>query len=396
MPPGLATRLAEECLLLADYVDWMQEKDLLANHWLKNLRALALCDWLLSPNRDRAARACEAHLLELERQVLPDGAHYELCPMYHAEMVTELVMFRHLPGLPEHLLQRLGTILESSEHWLSLMSLAPGQWANFNDSWLVPRLTACLRVEPDLKGDEDGLDAAKSSGFVRLQSKAGWRALLDAGSVSPEFNPAHSHSDVLSVIAAFRGNVVIQDPGVLHYSPNDERAYLKSARAHNGPCLADRDHTEILGSFRIGRAASGRIVETSYLPGLSASALGEHRGYAPLTLQRRLSLKGAELRLEDTWQSSPASLKFRPWLRLLLRTTVDLVREVHFDAASLSLEFSLPIDKEGQVFRLLMRARGRRKMRWYVGEAIASEEYGRTVPTVELVATDEATAEPLK
>ena len=71
----------------------------------------------------------------------------------------------------------------------------------------------------------------------------GWRSILDAGGVGPAFNPGHCHSDVLSVVAAFKGRVVIQDPGVLHYSPNDERFFLKSAKAHNGPCLADwRSH----------------------------------------------------------------------------------------------------------------------------------------------------------
>ena len=49
VPAGLAARLAEECLLLADYVDWLQETDILANHLLKNLWAIALCDWLLTP-----------------------------------------------------------------------------------------------------------------------------------------------------------------------------------------------------------------------------------------------------------------------------------------------------------------------------------------------------------
>ena len=53
----------------------------------------------------------------------------------------------------------------------------------------------------------------------------GWRSILDAGGVGPAFNPGHCHS-YFSVVAAFKGRVVIQDPGVLDYSPNDERFFL--------------------------------------------------------------------------------------------------------------------------------------------------------------------------
>lgn len=395
LAPEPASRLAQECLLLADYVDWMQETDILANHWLKNLWALALCDWLLSPDPKRAMHSGAKYLGELERQFLPDGAHFELCPMYQAKILAELGLFRSLPGLPDGFLQRSKVILHLAKRWLSFMAVAPKQWANFNDSWTLPRVAGELNLLPDLEDKQDGLDACRESGFVRLQSRAGWRAIVDAGGVGPEFNPAHCHSDILSVVAAFRGIIIIQDPGVLHYSANDERAYLRSAKAHNGPCLADRDHTEIIRSFRIGTAAKGRVREVKFDPGLLASVMAEHHGYGPLVIQRRVSLKGKELLMEDTWAPPCGGCKFRPWLRLLLMTTIGHVGTPRFEPHSLSLEFYVLAGGSRQLFSLAMEAEGARKLRWYVGESFVSEEFGRQVPALEVCATDEAGCEPL-
>lgn len=391
----LSLRLAGECLVLADYSDWMQETDLLANHWLKNLWVLALSDWLLLPERSRALRSCQNYLRELERQFLPDGAHYELCPMYHARILAELALFRLLPGLPDELITRSRERSASSRCWLSLLTIAPEKWANFNDSWHLPGLAATLEIQFDAAQERSDINIAAASGFVRLQSKEGWCAILDAGGVGPEFNPGHSHSDVLSVIASYRGSAVLQDPGVLHYSPNDERAYLKSAQAHNGPCLADRDHTEIIGTFRIGRAASGRIVETSQQDDQSVSVLAEHHGYSPLLVQRCLTLKGNDLQVQDTWRPEAAKVHFRPWLRLLLMTQTEHVQNLSIGDHRLAFDFVLPGAGAKHAFRLQMAVTTPREVRWYVGESFVSEQFGRTAPALEICVTDELRDGPL-
>jgi len=391
----LSLRLAGECLVLADYIDWMQETDLLANHWLKNLWVLALCDWLLLPERSRALRSCQNYLRELERQFLPDGAHYELCPMYHAKILAELDLVRLLPEVPQEFVGRCGKCLALSRHWLSLMTITPGKWANFNDSWHLPGLAAKMQIQFDVAEERSDISVAGPSGFVRLQSKAGWRAILDAGGVGPDFNPGHSHSDVLSVIASFRGSVVIQDPGVLHYSPNDQRAYLKSAQAHNGPCLADRDHTEIIGTFRIARAASARVVETEHQENGSVSVLAEHRGYSPLLVQRRLTLKVNELQVRDTWRPEAAKVHFRPWLRFLLMTQTEHVQNLSIGDHRLAFDFVLPSAGAEHVFRLQMAVTTPREVRWYVGESFVSEQFGRTTPALEICVTEELRDDPL-
>src|SRR5690606_34427497 len=313
-----ARRLARECLRLADYVGWMLERDIEANHLLKNLFSLALCDLLL--RSEQAAQASVvAYVDELERQLLGDGGHYELCPMYHARVLLaarELNLLIPPEGEPA---RRLSDLISRMESWLEILRAGSRAWANINDSWTLPDVAR--RVWANRPWEAlPSLIHLRDSGLVR-GNRGRWRGLVAVGSVSPTFNPGHSHSDVLSLILHHDQVPLLVDPGVLHYSPNDERRFLKSCHAHNGPCLRDRDHTELVGSFRVGRAGRAFHVRTR-------SAEDEHaasaalQGYAGMQIHRTIASRTDEVVIEDSWKSDGAR-PFAPWARFLWNASLS-------------------------------------------------------------------------
>jgi uncharacterized heparinase superfamily protein len=69
------------------------EKDLLGNHFLKNIKALLFAGALLeSASRTRWwAKGEDLLVAQLHEQILPDGGHYERSPMYHSQVLEDLV-----------------------------------------------------------------------------------------------------------------------------------------------------------------------------------------------------------------------------------------------------------------------------------------------------------------
>ncbi len=74
------------------------EKDLLANHLLKNIKALIFAGSLLEAPESRRWLAKGQKLLrrEIKEQILPDGGHFERSPMYHALALEDLMDIRDL------------------------------------------------------------------------------------------------------------------------------------------------------------------------------------------------------------------------------------------------------------------------------------------------------------
>jgi hypothetical protein len=382
--PQLEAEAAALCRQWTDYLEWLPELDIGANHLLKNRWAVALSDALLENSQDLREKSVDAYLNELVGQMLPDGGHFELCPMYHAKVLADAQLLNGaLP--PSHpAAGKLEPVLSQGARWLESMRLAPQTWAGFNDSWEIPDLAATLWPEAGWV-PAAGIVHLRDSGFIRAtaQHPGGWRWLLDVGGVGPDFNPGHCHSDVLSLILNVGDEPLLVDPGTLHYSPNDERAFLKSCHAHNGPCLAERDHTEMVGSFRIGQAARCAYAEVAETDG-RMSAFGHHRGYRDVEIGRRVEADTWGVRVEDTWTPT-GNRTGAPWSRMLWAVPIRQLREV--EVLGDRIGFRLPADHPLHAVVVQIRANGASAARLCVAESFYSAEFGRTREATETIVT---------
>ncbi|MCC6416355.1 MAG: heparinase II/III-family protein [Opitutaceae bacterium] len=256
------------------------------------------------------------------------------------------------------------------------------EWPDINDSWHDSHVVSALAA-PATWAPRLGVQQLTATGLIRGASEAGWRWLFDVGDVSPAFNPGHSHSDVLSLMLHWTNDAILVDPGVLHYSPNDERRFLRSCHAHNGPCLASEDHTEFAGSFRVGRSVGAVDVAVSETEG-EPQARGSYCYPRGVAIHRRLSVAGNTVRLVDTW-TSRSGRPIVPWLRFLWAFEPSQL-EVMFPHVQ-SLVFTTKPTASGSRWGVSMIVRGVERPRLSVGESFRAREFGRTVPATETVFT---------
>ena len=271
------------------------ERELLANHLLKNAKALVFAGALLeAPESIRWSTLGQRLLVEqLAEQILPDGGHIERSPMYHAWVLDHLQDLQNLfvscpPVLPGCATQ-VSRCIERMSFYLSQIIHPDGEIPLLNDSQL-----GVTRPSSEILGDA-GLSARTDDIGVSVQvfAESGYAVIrdcdsdsfliFDCGRVGPDYQPGHGHADVLSFELTLHGKRVIVDTGVSSYEPSAERHYERSTAAHNTVRIDNVDQAEIWGSFRIGRRPSVSAIGTRSIAG-SQFVQGAHFGYKQLGL----------------------------------------------------------------------------------------------------------------
>lgn len=278
------------------------ERDLGGNHLLKNLKAMVYAGLALE-NSTMYARGMAGLLHELQGQILADGMHYELSPMYAAQVLRDLLEVRAVlrksggaPKLLDEAVRRLGTALGLFVH-------GDGKLALFNDS--AEMEAAYVSQLLRLSGADDAPEALPEAGYARLQ-RGGTLVLFDAGKVGPDENPGHAHADTLSFEMSVGRERVIVNGGTYAYQ-NVLRNSFRSTPAHSTVSLEGSDSAEVWGGFRVGRRPD--VVTMAYqgvegsVPGGEIWVEGTHDGYRNLAVIHRRKLvlagDGSRLRGED-------------------------------------------------------------------------------------------------
>ncbi len=186
------------------------EKDLLGNHYLKNLKALLFAGaWLEAPGSARWWSKGEAVLeQQLHEQILADGGHFERSPMYHAQVLEDLIEIRLL-------CRSMGKRLACSEMLAKIQSMAEflrgilhpdGEIPLFNDSVLggarPPAQLLALAESPDstIARTEPHAIVFPETGYGVMRSPESASTLIfDCGPLGPDYQPGHGHCDLLSL-----------------------------------------------------------------------------------------------------------------------------------------------------------------------------------------------------
>jgi uncharacterized heparinase superfamily protein len=252
---------------LATQLEWVAERlefHLLGNHLFENAKALCFGGCLFAgPAADRwwqtGTRLLERELAE---QVLADGGHFELSPMYHARMLENVLDLlnlqrafgRQLPvGLENHASRMLD--------WLSVMTHPDGGIVLFNDAALGQAPTL---AELGAYADRLGLQRAAAprqpihwlpdSGYGRVTAGP-WVGFLDVAAIGPSYLPAHGHADALSFELSLTGERFVVDTGTEGYADGPSRWVQRSTSAHNTIAIDGHSSSEVWKSFRVGRRA---------------------------------------------------------------------------------------------------------------------------------------------
>lgn len=262
LEPAWLDSLTAQSRWLARRLEW----HLLGNHLFANAKALIFAGLFFGGSEAEAwvARGTAILLKEIPEQILADGGHFELSPMYHSIILEDLLDILNLAEAAGFG-QRTPFVgwrepVTRMTAWLAAMTHPDGDIAFFNDSAfaIAPAPVELLNYARRLGFDDqpamgDGLTELAASGYIRLQ-QGDAVALLDVAAVGPSYLPGHAHADTLSFELSVRGRRVVVNGGTSAYVGRT-RDVERSTRAHSTVEVAGLDSSEVWGSFRVGRRA---------------------------------------------------------------------------------------------------------------------------------------------
>lgn len=269
--------LSEQYIFLARHL----EKDILANHYLENLKALVLLARYFDdePMLRITLRALDRQIRE---QILPDGMHFELSPMYHKVMLESLLRVASaLDGMSlggdvvsRCRLQDMCDCLYSLERKINRTPLFNDGGDNVAKSRdaLLSCAASRFGVAPVFK------DALPDAGYFIIERDVHGRevkAICDGGQPGPCYAAGHVHCDMLSFEVFLDGEPWLVNSGTFAYQ-NESRLCYKRTLAHNAPCVEGEEQTQCWASFRTGRMAE--ILTASCHGGVFRAKMRDWRG----------------------------------------------------------------------------------------------------------------------
>lgn len=307
------SKLATESLFLQSRALAQQiEYHLLANHLLANAKALYFAGLFFDHPEAATWREIGARILrdEVQEQILSDGGHFELSPMYHAIITEDLLDIVNISrAFDDRSLREFDALAAKMLGWLGLMTHPDGQLAYFNDSTLGVASTLAelqayaqrLNIEYPTEISE-GINVLAASGYVRYQHG---RAviLIDVGKIGPSYQPGHGHCDLLSFELSLDQERYLVNSGVSTYNANARRLAERATASHNTVSIAEMEQSEIWSAFRVGRRA--QPIDVNVGPRHVKAA---HDGYRRRRIIHRRHFEFCDERLEikDVLESSSA------------------------------------------------------------------------------------------
>ena len=290
----LESHWLESLAVQARWLERRVEWHLLGNHLFANAKALIFAGLFFDgPEAARwLKRGLSILAAQLLEQVLADGGHFELSPMYHSiilEDVLDLInVARTFPGaVPEGVVSHLQIISDKMRRWLGCMTHPDGRIAFFNDAAFgiaaersaiedyARRLGLGSIPEP-----KEGITQLEQSGYIRI-GRNGAVAILDVAAIGPDYLPGHAHADTLSFELSLEGRRIIVNGGTSCYGAGLQRQRERSTAAHSTVEIDGRNSSEVWASFRVARRA--RPFDLVVRQGSKSSISCSHDGYTRLS-----------------------------------------------------------------------------------------------------------------
>lgn len=328
---------------LAAQARWLMprlEYHLLGNHLFANAKALAFAGLYFGGDEAQSwwVRGGEVLAREFEQQMLGDGGHFELSPMYHASMledVLDLINLYRTYGMP--LPSGWADTAARMLRWLQVMSHPDGRISFFNDCAfdIAPEPAALdsyadTLAVPRLAKQARSLEWLRDSGYLRACAGPAY-LVCDCGEVGPAYQPGHAHADTLSFELSVHGRRLFVNSGTSRYGVGVERQRQRGTAAHNTVVVDGENSSEVWAGFRVARRAHASVDAVTDQGELTVSA--HHDGYRRLAGRnlhfRTWSLRPGDLAISDRitgdCQDAQAYFHLHPQLRVSRTDTGEIL-----------------------------------------------------------------------
>ena len=297
MEPAWLDSLATQARFLRKRLEY----HLLGNHLFANAKALVFAGLFFSGDEAEEWLGKGLSILEREvpEQVLGDGGHFERSPMYHANILGDLLDLLNVFGvygkrgatmessLQQEIQKEFSAAIKKMLGWMITMTHPDGGIGFFNDAahGIAPTFSQLDQYadELDLKLPNvtgQGMVNVPDSGFIRVSQGEAF-ALLDVGEIGLDCLPGHAHADTLSFELSLIGQRCIVNSGVSRYGDGEERLRQRGTAAHSTVEIDGENSSEVWGVFRVARRARPFGLSTEET-GETISVTCSHDGYKRL------------------------------------------------------------------------------------------------------------------
>ena len=247
----------------ARYLSKRLEYHILGNHLLANAKALFFAGAFFGGTEGAAWLETADRLLrrEIREQVLADGAHFELSPMYHLIVLEDLLdVFNLATAFAIKLPEGFSDIVSKMLGWSQAMRHGDQEIPLFNDASFgiahppqtIDDYAHALGLEPVQPSHHAMIQA---SGYARL-SNGNALVFLDAAKVGPDYLPGHAHADTLSIEFSIGSERVVVNGGTSIYGTGPDRQRQRGTAAHSTIVIDEKNSSDVWAGFRVGRRAT--------------------------------------------------------------------------------------------------------------------------------------------
>lgn len=234
------------------------EYHILGNHLLENGFSLFFAAYFFK-NEIFYKKAKKILCFELKEQVLEDGAHFELSPMYH-----QIILFRVLDCLNliknnewqvSELLEIFQDTTKKMLGWLNKITFYDGSIPLLNDAanGISPTTGQINQYAIELGVSSKSVTLSES-GYRKYETK-NYECVVDIGQVGPDYQPGHAHADTFNFVLNINGKPIIIDTGTSTYEKNERRHLERSTCSHNTVEVNQLNSSQVWGGFRVAKRA---------------------------------------------------------------------------------------------------------------------------------------------
>jgi hypothetical protein len=321
------------------------EFHILGNHLLENAFSLLFGAYYFK-NDGLFLRAKNIIEEELAEQILIDGAHFELSPMYHQIILDRILdcisLIEENPWKENLDLLRL-LRLKAAEmmSWLIEVTFIDGTVPMVNDSafGIAPDTSSLLYYGENLKILPEKIQLS-ASGYRKFTNDS-YELFIDVGEVGPKYQPGHAHADTFSFLLQTDKPFIV-DTGLSTYNMGEVREEERSTIFHNTVTIDYENSSKVWSGFRVADRANVTIEKD-----IENELVASHNGYKKKGIKHTRSFKAniSEILISDFVnkdQEAQAHFHFHPDCKIEVNSTKN---EVNFNDITITFVGSNEIRK---------------------------------------------------
>ena len=285
------------------------EYHILGNHLLENGFSLLFGAYYFDDDILHV-KAKEILVRELNEQILSDGAHFELSPMYHQMMLFRLLdcinlMVNNIKEKDKEFLVLLQKNASIMLGWLENITFKNGDIPLLNDSanCIAPTSSSLFDYARRLNTKSIRREL-KESGYRKIKNNQ-YECIVDNGNIGPDYILGHAHADTFSFVLYINDSPIIVDRGLSTYESNEIRDNERSTSAHNTVEVNGINQSEVWGGFRV--ASRAKVIDIKEYDNVIEAT---HNGYKKYGIfhTRKWEFKEDRIVVKDTLNKSASAI----------------------------------------------------------------------------------------